>query len=159
MSDPGFIAAHLATLRSKFYANKPDKQFFQERERLMTAISFPANHLKQRFGVKAPDSVYSNALKTVTAAILANAKLAKIECFSVFFLHCVQEHMKHHGEEYYEAAKASLRLIEQLPGVMRQVRVGETERTADVLIELHRTLRSRGGRKKKQPAASQPSLL
>lgn len=158
MMAPEFLNEQLALIRRKFYANKAPKLFFQEKDRLMTAIAFPAAHLEQRFGVKAPDSVYGNALKTVTAAILAKAKLSKIECFSVFFLHCVQEHMKHHGEEYYEAAKASLRLVAQLPAVMRQVRVGETERTADVLIELHRTLKSRAGRKKKA-APAQPTLF
>ncbi|MEY2506126.1 MAG: hypothetical protein QOH01_455 [Verrucomicrobiota bacterium] len=51
----------------------------------------------------------------------------------------------------------SLRASEQLPEIIRQVRRGEINQTATVLIELHR-LRSRAGRKKKA-APVQPTLF
>jgi hypothetical protein len=158
MMAPEFLNEQLGLIRKTFFAGKTDRQFFQERDLLSQAIAFPAAHLKERYGVKAPDSVYGNALRTVIETIVAKGNRAKIERFSVYFLYCVQEHMKHHGEEYYDAAKASLRLAEQLPDVLGRVRRGEIERTADVLIELHRTLKSRAGRKKKA-APAQPTLF
>jgi hypothetical protein len=155
---PEFLNEQLGLIRRTFFSKKTDRQFFQERELLQSAITYPAKHLKDRYGVKAPDSIYQNVLRTVIDTIVAKGNREKIQRFSVYFLHCVQEHLKHHGEEYYEAAKASQRLAEQLPEVMRNVRRGETERTADVLIELHRTLKSRAGRKRKS-ALAQPSLF
>lgn len=124
---------------------------------LERAITFPAKHLQDRYGIKAPDSVYAKALETVVETIVAKGNRAKIERFSIYFLHCVQEHLTHHGEEYYDAAKAALRAAEQLPEILRQVRRGEINQTADVLIEVHR-LRSRAGRKKKA-APAQPTLF
>lgn len=158
MTASEFAHEQLAVIRKTFFAGKTDRQFFQERDLLEQAISFPAAHLQQRYGIKAPDSVYAAALRTVVETIVAKGNRAKIERFSVYFLHCVQEHLKHHGEEYYDAAKSSLRLTEQLPDIVRQVRRGETVQTADVLIELHRTLKSRAGRKKKA-APAQPTLF
>lgn len=155
---PEFLTEQLTVIRRTFFAGKTDRQFFQERDLIQSAITFPAKHLLERYGVKAPDSVYAKALKTVIETIVAKGNRSRIERFSVYFLHCVQEHLKHHGEEYYEAAKVSHRTAEQLPEILRAVRRGEMERTADVLIELNRALKSRAGRKKKQ-AAVQPTLF
>lgn len=80
--------------------------------------------------------------------IKKHGKRRQIERFSVYFLHCVQKHMQHHSEEYYEQAKAALRAAESLPEVMSRVRIGEAARSTEVLVQLHRTLKSKGDRKK-----------
>jgi hypothetical protein len=158
MMAPEFLNEQLALIRKTFFAGKTDRQFFQEQDLILQAIAFPAKHLKERYGVKAPDSVYRKGLMTVIETVVAKGNRAKIARFSVYFLHCVQEHLRIHGEEYYEDAKASMRLAVTMPEVMSRVRVGEIERTADVLLELDRALRSKAGRKRKAVPA-QPTLF
>jgi hypothetical protein len=45
----------------------------------------------------------------VIRTIKAKGIWAKIDRFSVYFLHRVQEHMRHHGDEYYQEAKSAVR--------------------------------------------------
>lgn len=158
MSDVDFVAVQLEELRRTFFAKTPAKRFFQEKGLLLSAISYPATHLKKRYGVSTPETLSSAILGNVVQTIVKKGNRAKIQRFSVYFLHCVQEHMKHHGEEYYDRAKAALRLAESLPEIMAKVRVGEIQRSTDVMVALHRTLKSRGGRKK-QLVEAQPTLF
>lgn len=158
MSAVDFVAVQLEDLRRTFFARTPAKRFYQEKSRLLSAISFPAAHLKERYGVSTPATLSSAILSNVVQTIVKKGNRAKIERFSVYFLHCVQEHMAHHGEEYYERAKTSLRAAESLPDIMAKVRLGDIERSTEVMVSLHRTLKSKGGRKK-QRAEAQPTLF
>ena len=158
MSAPEFTNEQLALIRKTFFAKMPEKQFFQEKAMLELAISFPAAHLKERYGVSATVSLYRRVLKTVIETIVAKGNRAKIERFSVYFLHCVQTHMQHHGEEYYMAAKAARSAADLLPEALRSSHIVMADRATEILAGLHRALKSRGGRKKKR-APAQPSLF
>ena len=79
------------------------RQFFQERDLLRQAIAFPAARLKERLGVTATDDLYRRILRTVIDTIKEHGNRAKIQQVSAYFLHAVQTHMDHHGEEYYES--------------------------------------------------------
>lgn len=158
MMAPEFLNEQLALIRKTFFAGKTDRQFFQEQDLLRQAIAFPAVRLKERFGVTATDKLYRHILGTVIDTIKEHGKRAKIQRVSVYFLHAVQTHMDHHGEEYHIAAKAARRLVDLLPEAVRGAHIVRADRTTEVLVDLHRTLKSRAGRKKKQSAA-QPTLF
>lgn len=64
-------------------------------------------------------------------------------------MHRVQQHMKHHGEEYYDLAKAGRRAADSLPAVLRDVHIGKAQINTDVLVGMHAALKGRGGRKKR----------
>jgi hypothetical protein len=154
-----FAAEQLALIRRTFFAKKSDKQFFQERGQLISAIAFPAKHLKERYGVNATDSLYRRILKTVIETIVAKGNRAKIERFSVYFLHCVQQHMQHHGEDYYDLAKAARRAADLLPAALRDAHIVKAELTTSILVGMTSTLKSRGGRKKRGFGDSAPDLF
>ena len=118
----------LALIRREFYRKVPEKQFFQERPRLKSAITYPARWLNER-GVTATASLYRRVLRTVIDAIKQHGRRDKIDRFEIYFLDCVQKHMKHHGEEYYEAAKAARSAADVLPTVLRRVQVGAADLT------------------------------
>lgn len=158
MMAPEFLNEQLAALRKAFFAGKSDRQFFQERDLLRQAIAFPAARLKERFGVTATDDLYRRVLATVIETIKRHGNLRKIERFSVYFLHAVQQHMDHHGEKYYEDAKAARSAADLLPAALRASHIVRADRTTEVLVDLHKALKSRAGRKKK-PAAAQPTLF
>jgi hypothetical protein len=151
MSSSTLASEQLGLIRRTFFADAIDSEFFKQRDLLLQAIAFPAAHLKERYGVSTPDSISRAILCTVIETIKAHGNRKKIERLNVYFLHCVQSHLQHHGEEYYEKAKAARRAAESLPAVISQVRIGETERSTDLLVALHRTLKSKGGRKKVAP--------
>lgn len=149
MSPSDFTNEQLGLIRRRFFAKTPEKQFFQERDLLLQAVAFPAAHIYKRYGVAGTDPLYGRILANVIDTIVRKGNRAKIKRFSVYFLHCVQEHMSHHGEEYYKAAVAARSAADSLPAVMARVRIGQAEHDTKVLVEMHRTLKSRGGRKKR----------
>jgi hypothetical protein len=158
MMAPEFLSEQLGLIRKTFFAGKTDRQFFQERDLLSQAIAFPAARLKERFGVTATDDLYRRILRTVIDTIKQHGNRAKIQRISAYFLHAVQTHMDHHGEEYYEDAKVARTAADQLPFILRREHIVRAHQTTEVLVDLHRTLKSRSGRKKKA-APAQPTLF
>ncbi len=150
----------LALLRREFFAGLSEKQFFQERNLLLQAITWPARWLNER-GARMPGTRYRAILMTVIGTIKRHGKRAKIERFSAYFLHSVQEHMKHHGDEYYYAAKEVPRISAVMPRVIQKLQPIR-EPSGDLvsrLEEVHRTLRGKGGRRPEKNAAAQPDLF
>ena len=149
----------LGELRRELFPKATYKQFYQERPSLVQAVTFPASYILERFGIPAPIRVYKRAIDTVIATIKAKGNRAKIDRFSLYFLHCIQEHLKHHGEEYAQEAKRTRRLAEFLPEAQRRTELESTRDQAQVLVEAHRTLTLKSGRKKKAAPAKQMKLI
>lgn len=149
MTASEFTDEQLRLIRREFFAGMSDKRFYQERGLLMQAITFPATWLNER-AVKVPPARYRAILALVISTIKRHGNQAKIERFSAYFLHSVQEHMRHHGDEYYYAAKEVRSLGAVLPRVMGKMQARDPGETfVETLAEVHRAVRSRGGRKKK----------
>jgi hypothetical protein len=147
---PGeFVREQLRVVRREFFRSATDKQFFQERSMLIQAITWPARYLNER-GVKAPASAYRRILGIVIGTIRQKGNVSRIRRFSVYFLHAVQEHMKHHGDQYYYMAKAARPIGAVLPSVTRHVRPGAgQDHTTEVLAQMNQVLLSKGGRRRR----------
>jgi hypothetical protein len=142
-----FTSEMLRELRREFYRDATEKAFFREADFLRQAIFYPANYLHER-GVKALPSKYRAIVQTVVRAIKAKGNREKIHCFGVYFLHCVQEHMKHHGDEYYAEAKSPRAVASLLDPALRRLQNSEALNATAALAEAHRALRSKSGRKR-----------
>src|SRR4051812_4874706 len=103
MNAPEFVKSMLVLLRRLFLPDATDRQFFQEKPTLELAITHPAAWLEER-GAAPTIGIVRKALMAVIDTIKSHGK--KVDRFSVYFLHCVQLHMDHHGEEYRQALKA-----------------------------------------------------
>lgn len=102
---------------------------------------------------------YRQILPTVIGTIKRHGNRGKIERFSAYFLWCVQEHLKHHGEEYYNAAKEVRSLAAMLPRTLQGIHSGTAPDTfLDVLAAANQMVKSKGGRKKTARAA-EPDLF
>lgn len=77
MTAEEFTAEMLLELRREFFKEKTDKQFYQERNALLQAISYPARYLNDR-GAKALPSKYQAILRTVISTIKRKGNRAKI---------------------------------------------------------------------------------
>jgi hypothetical protein len=153
-----FADEQLAVIRQTFFAKMTDKKFFQERNLLLQAVTYPAEWLNRR-GARLPASKYRAILKTVIDTIKEHGDRARIRRVSAYLLHSVQTHMQHHGEDYLIAAKQPRSAGAVVHGVLRKLGAGEPDGdVVEVLIEVRRALRSKGGRKKAAPAA-QPTLF
>src|SRR5581483_250005 len=93
-----------------------------------------------------PMSKYRQILLAVIATIKRHGRQVKFRRFSLYFFKAVQEHMNHHGEEYYYQAKVRP-VGEILPGLTRDVRPGRVpDRATEILSQINRVVRSPGGR-------------
>ncbi len=153
MTAGDFVLEQLIVLRREFFKSATNKQFCQERPMLIQAITWPARWMND-LGAKLPASAYLRILGIVIDTIKRHGNRAKIQRFSVYFLHVVQEHMKHHGDEYYEAAKDVRRIGQILPQLAASLGLDARKKrlpdqTTEVLAQMNRVLRSPGGRRRK----------
>ena len=144
-----FIKRMMGMLHRQFYPDA-SKEFYQDQNILKQCITAPAAYLKAR-GVKVPLHRQGEIFQTIVTTIKQNGNTGKIKRFSAYLLHCVQTHLQHHGEDYYDEGK---RLRDTLADVMLRVRPADSKivdpgDSTDILAEIHAALVSRGGRKKK----------
>lgn len=154
-----FLSEMLQLIRRFFFARATDKQFFQERPMLEKAITWPAEWLKRRGINRWQLSRYRKVIMTVIETIRQHGNREKIGRFSVYFLHCVQKHMDHHGEGYYDDAKAPRSIGSLIDPALRRMAAAQPppDTTIEVLSAVHRALTRR--RIRKQKTASESDLF
>jgi hypothetical protein len=142
-----FVEEMLRQIRREFLG-KNDKRFYQERSMLIEAITWPAIWMDKR-GARMPASGYRRILRIVIGTIKRHGNQVKFRRFSLYLFKAVQEHMDHHGEEYYYQAK--VRPIGAIvPAVARDVRPGRArDSVTETLSQMNKVLRSRGGRRRR----------
>ena len=155
----------LRNIRAQFYFDRSEKAFFWDESLLKRAITFPAQWLASR-GLKneMPAEQYRALLIEIITTIKRHGNTSAIHSFGRYFLKAVQEHMSHHGEDYYDRLKAVRSLVSDVRTGLRKVaatKLPQTDSTLADLAAIHKAVvKSRGGRKKKQLAAAiQPSLF
>ncbi|HEY5814165.1 MAG TPA: hypothetical protein VIT23_16100 [Terrimicrobiaceae bacterium] len=99
-----------------------------------------------------PGDDHRKLLGTAISGILEHGDLRSVP-FRVYFLDCVQPHIKHHGEEYLDHAKGlQAKQRETMHRIVQGLAVTQTCYTAPTtehLAELNRLLKSPGGRRPK----------
>jgi hypothetical protein len=154
-----FVEEMLRLIRREFFAQVPEKHFWHQKRELELAITQPAEWLRARGGQWVTIGLMRRIVRTVIAAIKKHGDRANIGRFSVYFLHCVQGHMSHHGDEYLQEAKRMPTAGQFVKGAIRDLKaqVGIADPGA-VLAETNRVL-GRGRRRKKLAADNQPGLF
>lgn len=143
MNDSAFVTDYLHVLRTQFYPDDP-AGFGQQYSMLVLAITTPANWLEDR-GVQLPEKRLREILDEIIVGIKRFGDTGHVKFFCRYFLFAVQEHMKHHGERYYEEGK-TLRFImdttlEHLSKKQRARLEEAKDATSTRLSELHRLVR------------------
>ena len=156
------VERFLRSLRNQFYKGE-DKLFFQERRLLMAAICYPAQWLDQR-AVRLNAKRYTDILTKIIRAINAHGQLSTVRSMGRYLAKCVQEHMSHHGDAYYEEAKATRNVIDDvLLGLGNRVQKGAaipaTDSTVPDLAKLHRLLGAKKPRRKTAATPMQKDLF
>ncbi len=158
-SDPGAAARickdFLHVLRNQFY---PDDQkgFYQQRWLLLKAITHPAKYLAMR-GVGLTEADHRKILTEQIRTIQHHGDTRAIKLFGRYFLHCIQQHMKFHGEDYYDSGKTVRAIADQTVDSIRAQAASQALEVTDRLAEIHAAVRPPARRKK--PAAAEPGQL
>jgi hypothetical protein len=158
--DPGvaerIVKDYLHTLRNQFYPDDA-KAFYQQRWLLIRAISYPSAYLAER-QVGLTEADHRNLLTEQIRGIMHHGNTRQIKHFGRYFLHVIQKHMAHHGEDYYESGKAirawAESALENAKAKAAIQAIDETER----LAALHASI-AVPTRKRKPAAPAQPELF
>jgi hypothetical protein len=135
-----FVVSTLRQIQTDFFASASAKVFFQQQVDIKRAIAYPARWLKERGGQWVTVGLMRRILSTIIASIKGHGA-PTITRFSVYFTHCVQLHMRHHGDEYLDEAKKMPAIGAHVRGAVREIQkaVGSADPGA-VLAEAHRVL-------------------
>jgi hypothetical protein len=115
----------LGILRSKFYAGD-DKCFFQDqRDLLRWVVLYMASWLYRK-GVTIHGDRYREIFSKVFLQAAAHVR-TKIKYRPVYLRQVIEDHLKHHGEKYYEEAKATRNLVDQQLEVLGKMRINQPD--------------------------------
>lgn len=150
----------LHRIKTQFYPDTP-KEFYQQRNILITAITTPARWLDER-GVRLPEARIDSILNDIFRGIMHHGDTGRIAYFCRYYLKAVQDHMSHQGERYYEEGK-SLRFIldsalENLSKKQAAKLPEAQDRTTSELAALNRLVAATRVKKKKTPKAQADQL-
>jgi hypothetical protein len=153
----------LKNIRNQFYTEATAKKFFQDRNVLLVALTWPATWLKHR-GVTWSAERYFATIRDLLQEIKRHGATGEIKYFPGYLLKCVQDHFAHNSDTYCDEAKRTRSAFEIALGrAINAGKLAETraaEQTVDVLAEAHRMLaKTRRRPKIQRQADDQLSLL
>jgi hypothetical protein len=95
--------------RKAFYADsftpETEKVFYHDRNMLRQAATYPAHFLKEK-GWRFDPVAYKEIIAVVIATIRAyGRKPEEMQRRSAYILHCVQDHMQHNWDRYWQQSK------------------------------------------------------
>lgn len=148
----------LADIHARFYQGVSAKKWAQEKRILIQAITYPARYLNERGG-KLPGRRYLEILKAILADIQRHCQAKTFQRLSVYILHCVQEHMRHQGDRYYQEAKDAKPAAAVAGRVIRKAQATVGDHSTRILAETHKILSQRKTTAQKARRETQIELL
>jgi hypothetical protein len=135
MNAPDALVAELMQLvRSRLYDGK-DRQWFPQQEMVKQAMTYPAHWLSKR-QVPLSHARYKAIMVDVIETMARRGNLEKVTFISRYVLHCVQEHMKHHGDKYYAEGKSIRNRVSVVMTEVEKAKIG-ADSTVPVLAQVH----------------------
>jgi hypothetical protein len=136
------IAAALEEIRARLYDRRAwGARFFQERDMLISAITWLATWFKKR-GVAPSAQRYRAIIARVVQDIDRHMKVDQPKCMALYFHHCLQKHMQHQGENYYDEAKALRNVIQAVTRTVtaRQATATASQAPVETLADIYSQL-------------------
>lgn len=154
-----FSREMLAVFRARLFSGVDEKEWFEQRSTLLKAVMEPARFLQER-GAALPGSRYREILEEIIRGIERHGRLAKIRLPSLYILHCVQEHMRRHGGNYYEEGKTPRGVSLMVGGALKSLTPrGHAHALTTALGAAAAAIRGLGSRKKPPGATTQGELF
>ena len=115
------VADLLVAVRNQFYGDVGPKKWFQDRRFILrNVVLWPAAWLNKR-GVTLPPERYRQILLEILQDIKRQGNTGAVRYWPAYLMHCVQEHWKHHGDDYYQEGKSMRSAVERSLMAFRRV--------------------------------------
>lgn len=143
----------LKSARALLYTSLPDRAWFTQQMRVKIALTLPAAYLDER-KVDLSAERYQEIVQGILDTIKKHGRtdLGPHPCS---YLHsCVEAHLRHHGDEYYEEGKAIRNRVKLIMPAVEKANLG-ADLTVPVLSATHHQTAAAlavGKRKSKAPA-------
>ena len=147
------IAASLDEIRARLYDRRAwSERFYPERDMLISAITWLATWFKKR-GVAPSGQRYRAIIARVVQDIDRHMRIDRPKCMALYFHGCLQKHMQHQGETYYNEAKALRNIVQAVTRTItaRQSAAAASQAPVETLADIYSQLaakrRSKSSRK------------
>jgi hypothetical protein len=144
----------LGTVRGQFCGDLADKEWFQmsgfvRRNVILWSAAFVTGK-----GFTMPPQRFESVLQGVFTEIKQHGQTGQIRYWPGYLMKCVQDHWRHHWEDYYKEAKAVRNIAEA--ALVNAGKAAPTDKTVDTLAAAYRVL---AGTKRKSKVARAPKQL
>ncbi len=150
------VADVLGVIERDWYPGQRDV-FFRDRKDLVRWITWPAWFLENRMGERyapLPWVRYQDLVLGILRTMAVHGRQAP-RYFPRYFGRAVQTHMEKHWEEYADEVRAiRARVDRELARAQVVSAVGQRDQTVERLVEVHRAVSTKGGRKRKADKVS-----
>ena len=129
----------MALVRGQFCGDLSSKEWGQHSHFIKrNVILWPAHFICNAKGFTMPAERYEAIMREVFDDIKAHGTQDSVRFWPGYLMKCVQDHWKHHWEEYYAESKAVRNLA--MTAVMRLGQVTHQDRTVEALALARRAL-------------------
>lgn len=151
----GMVNDLLETIRRQFYGDITEERWNQDKYFLkIHVVTWPAAWLDKR-GVTLPPARYQQILQDIFNGIKQHGQTGAVTHWPRYLTHCVQQHFKRHGDEYYNEGK-SLRLAMDRALSRAEAAVGREPDLVASMAQVHRLMRQ-GRARAQKPARDKAS--
>lgn len=147
----------LERVRRDLYRGKPDKLWYSQQHMVKKALLYPARWLEQR-KVEISSERYKAILEGILATVKANGNMAQVTYISRYILHCIQQHMEHHGDEYYREGVAIRNRVSMVMSTIEKAKRG-ADSTVPILAQAESVLQIGKRKAKVKPIEPESDLF
>lgn len=136
----------LGLVRGQFCSDLTDKEWFQHRRFIQAKVLlWPAAFMRGK-GFILPERRYEEIMRGIFQEIKRHGQTGAIRYWPGYLMKCVQDHWRHHWEEYYQEAKSVRALAEQ--ALMAGRVAPQSDRSVEALAAAQKVLAATVRRKK-----------
>lgn len=151
------VAGLLGIIRRQFEPELTDDEWFKGHQQFIrrNVVLWPARFLVGK-GFTISGARYEQILREVLNEIKRHGQTGQVRYWPGYLMKCVQEHFRHHWEEYYAEAKSAGAQTEAALLALRALPRAAGPDTLSVLAATHRLLQ---GPKRRGPRAARQGEL
>lgn len=146
-----------AQIRGQFCGDISDAEWFKSHHQFIRVkvILWPARFMVGK-GFTLPADRYEAIMLDILGEIKRHGQTGAVRYWPGYLMKCVQDHWRHHWEEYYEEAKSVRNVV---TAALLAGKVSPEDRTVDTLAAAHRVLTAKKVTKKVVAPRQQLSLF
>lgn len=148
----------LGLIRGQFCPDLPAKEWYQHVPFLrVKVVLWPARFITGK-GFTVPESRYEDIMRAIFTEIKRFGQTGQVRYWPGYLTKCVQDHWKHHWEEYYAEAKSARTLAETILAHTGNTTATE-DRSVEAMAAAHKVLVAVRKKSKVAPVGKQITLF